>query len=149
MRPYTSPPVALLVRSWNLFHGNTKPPGRQDHLEEMVRLASADEPDVLCFQEVPVWALGRLGAWTGMTSFGVVAAPVRLGPLPSTANLGRAITSLNHGLFRSAFSGQANAILVSRRLRLLDRHVLRLDPLGFRRRESRRLRLRPVARPAR
>ena len=37
----------MLVRSWNLFHGNSFPPGRTSYLEEMVMLASADRPDVL------------------------------------------------------------------------------------------------------
>ena len=41
--------------------------------EGMVRLASADRPDVLCLQEVPVWALPRLGEWSGMQVFGDVA----------------------------------------------------------------------------
>jgi endonuclease/exonuclease/phosphatase family metal-dependent hydrolase len=42
----------LLVRTWNLFHGNTLPPGRKAFLREMVRLASSDRPDVLCLQEI-------------------------------------------------------------------------------------------------
>ena len=33
----------------------------------MVRLATADRPDVLCLQEVPLWALRRLARWSGMT----------------------------------------------------------------------------------
>ena len=36
----------MVVRSWNLFHGNTSPPRRRAYLEEIVRLATADEPDV-------------------------------------------------------------------------------------------------------
>ena len=66
----------MLVRTWNLFHGNTNPPGRRAFLDEMVELATADDPDVLCAQEVPAWALGR---FTG----GDVAARPTLGPLPS------------------------------------------------------------------
>ena len=61
----------MLVRSWNLFHGNTaaaRPP--QPTSSEMVRLAAADEPDVLCLQEVPLWALSRLARWSGMTRCG-------------------------------------------------------------------------------
>jgi len=46
--------VPLLVRTWNLFHGNAVPPERRAFLEEMVRLAAADGPDVLALQEVPV-----------------------------------------------------------------------------------------------
>jgi endonuclease/exonuclease/phosphatase family metal-dependent hydrolase len=30
-------------------------------LERMIELATADQPDVLCLQEVPPWALERLG----------------------------------------------------------------------------------------
>ncbi len=50
----------MIVRSWNLFHGNADPPRRRGYLREMVRRASADEPGVLCLQELPVWALPRL-----------------------------------------------------------------------------------------
>ena len=85
----------LLVRSWNLFHGNTVPLRKTHRLEEMVRLASADAPDVLCLQEVPPWALEELGRWSGMTVLADVAAPPRLGPFPSTAGVGHTITRLN------------------------------------------------------
>jgi 1,2-phenylacetyl-CoA epoxidase catalytic subunit len=60
-----------------------------------------------------------------------------IGPIPVTAELGRHLTDLNPGLFRSAFEGQANAILVRRTI--LARHVLTLNPLGFRLRTARRL----------
>ena len=50
----------MLVRSWNLFHGNTETARRASaYLDEMVELATADDPDVLCLQEIPAWALGR------------------------------------------------------------------------------------------
>jgi len=100
--------VQLLVRTWNLFHGNAVPTQRRAFLEEMVRLATADAPDVLCLQEVPVWALSRLGAWSGMTSIGAIAARPRL----LSAELGRLVTDVHHGLLRSAVTGQANAVLV-------------------------------------
>jgi endonuclease/exonuclease/phosphatase family metal-dependent hydrolase len=101
--------VTLVVRTWNLFHGNTVPPGRRAYLREMVELVTADRPTIVCLQEVPVWALDRLPGWSGgMTSTGIVAAPPRLG----SATLGRLLTGLHHGLLRSAFTGQANAILV-------------------------------------
>jgi endonuclease/exonuclease/phosphatase family metal-dependent hydrolase len=105
--------VVLLVRTWNVFHGNVVPPERRGFLEAMVRLATADAPDVLCLQEVPVWALRRLRRWSGMTALGAVAAPPRL----LSAELGRAVTALHHGLFRSAVTGQANAILLAPSLR--------------------------------
>lgn len=111
-----------------------------------MRLATEDRPDVLCLQEVPVWALERLDDWSAMTSVGDVAARPRLGPLPSTAEVGRAITSLNHGLLRSAFTGQANAILVAPALRIVERRRIVLNTRLFRRRQARWLGLSPVAR---
>jgi endonuclease/exonuclease/phosphatase family metal-dependent hydrolase len=92
----------------------------------MVRLATADEPDVLCLQEVPVWALAHLGAWSGMTAIGAVAARPRL----LSAGLGRLITDLNHGLFRSAFTGQANAVLVAPGLRVHDERSMTISRRG-------------------
>ncbi|MDX6506882.1 MAG: hypothetical protein QOG06_1526 [Gaiellaceae bacterium] len=127
--------MSLLVRTWNVFHGNTSPPERAGHLEEMVRLASEDRPDVLCLQEVPVWALRRIGEWSGMQAFGAVAAR----PLLGSAELGRVITELDHGLFRSAFTGQANAILLGRELRPLASDSIVLNPPSFRRRVAREL----------
>jgi endonuclease/exonuclease/phosphatase family metal-dependent hydrolase len=145
-----SPPklAPLLVRTWNVFHGNAKPPERRAFLEETVRLAAADRPDVLCLQEVPVWALGRLGEWSGMTAVGAVAARPTIGPLPSTAELGRKLTSLDEGRLRSAFSGQANAVLVAAPLRVLDTHTIVLNPRRFRRAQARWLGLDLVARLA-
>ena len=112
----------MLVRSWNLFHGNTSPPGRRAYLEEMVRLVTADEPDVVCLQEVPVWALARLEGWSGMRTLPAVARKPRL-PLA----LGRALTALHTGLFRSLFTGQANALLVRRELGVLLESILVLN----------------------
>jgi endonuclease/exonuclease/phosphatase family metal-dependent hydrolase len=120
----------VLVRSWNLFHGNTKPPQRRAFLDEMIRLATADDPDVLCLQEVPAWALARFTA-------GDVAAR----PRALSARLGGRITDLNHGLLRSAFSGQGNAIEVSPRLRVLSHTHLVLNAYRFRARIARELRL--------
>ena len=57
----------MLVRTWNLFHGNALPPERRTFFDEMITLATADDPDVLCVQEVPVWAAiavaPRLRVW--------------------------------------------------------------------------------------
>lgn len=129
----------MIVRTWNIFHGNTVPPGRRRYVEEMIRLLTRDGPDVVCLQEVPPWALGPIADWSGMQVYGEVAARPTIGPLPSTVALGRAITDRHPGLFRSGFEGQANAILVSRRHAILARHVLTLNPLCFRLREGRRL----------
>jgi len=138
----------VLVRTWNLFHGNANPPERSAFLEQMVRLACADTPDVVCLQEVPVWAIRELRGWSGMTAFGEVAARPSLGPFPSTAGVGRALTSLDHGFLRSAFTGQANAVLVGEGLRCGDASALVLNSRGFRRAQARWLGLDLVARLA-
>ena len=127
--------MALLVRTWNVFHGNAVPPERRGFLEQMVKLATEDQPDALCLQEVPVWALSRLEGWSGMQSFGVVASRPKL----ISAELGRLITELNHGFFRSAFTGQANAILLAPALRPVGEDSIVLNPRSFRRAEAKKL----------
>ncbi len=112
----------MLIRSWNLFHGNTLPPGRRSRLEEMIRLATADGPDALCLQEVPLWALSRLPRWSGMTVRHVVTRRAPLGGL-----LGGAITRLHNGFFRSALAGQANAILLAASFEPVEHRMLRID----------------------
>jgi len=124
------------IRTWNVFHGNTKPTQRRAFVREAVELAVADGPDVVCLQELPAWALTRLAAWSGYAASTALAAPPMLGPLPSTAEIGRAVTSFNAGLFRSAFSGQANAILVTPHLRVLEEHECVLNPRSFRRAQT-------------
>ena len=131
----------MLVRSWNLFHGNTVPPRREAYLDEMVRLATEDDPDVVCFQEVPAWALGRFTVGDG-------AAPPTAGPLRIGARLGKRITDLNHGLLRSAFSGQGNAMSIAPRHRVLSHTKLTLNTRRFRDAQSQRLGLGTVARLA-
>ena len=86
----------MLVRTWNLFHGNTAPPRRRAYLREMVELVTADRPAVVCLQEVPLWALAHLEQWSGMRASGAVAARPRLG----SVELGRLITELDRGRFR-------------------------------------------------
>jgi endonuclease/exonuclease/phosphatase family metal-dependent hydrolase len=120
----------VLVRTWNLFHGNTVPPSRDNYLEEMVRLAAADGPTVLCLQELPLWALPELERWSGMTAFMQVAHRTPLG-----AHLGGRVTALDPGLLRSAVSGQGNAILLDRSLEPFDYHALVLNARGFRSRQ--------------
>jgi endonuclease/exonuclease/phosphatase family metal-dependent hydrolase len=140
--------VTLLVRTWNVFHGNAVPPVRAAFLESMVRRATADGPDVVCLQELPVWALGHLEAWSGMTAVGTVAAAPHLGPLRWPAAVGRVVTELHHGMLRSAFTGQANAVLVARRHHVLETETLVLNPCRFRRGQARWLGLDLVARLA-
>jgi endonuclease/exonuclease/phosphatase family metal-dependent hydrolase len=100
--------MAVFVRSWNLFHGNTLPPTRRSHLREMVELAVSERPDVVCLQEIPLWAVPKLEEWSGLRMFPAVA---RRGLRP--AGLAGWITRLDNGLLRSAITGQANAILVA------------------------------------
>jgi endonuclease/exonuclease/phosphatase family metal-dependent hydrolase len=71
----------------------------------MVELVTGDGPDVVCLQELPVWALGELERWSGMHAVGAVA---RRPLLPFGA---RVVTDLHHGLLRSAVTGEADAIL--------------------------------------
>jgi endonuclease/exonuclease/phosphatase family metal-dependent hydrolase len=97
----------MLVRSWNLYHGMPSPRDRRNHLEELVRLVSSDRPDVVCLQEVPLWGCPYLEDWSGMTAIWRSARRVWFPP-----RLGGWITRLNQGFFRSAVSGQANAILL-------------------------------------
>jgi endonuclease/exonuclease/phosphatase (EEP) superfamily protein YafD len=114
----------------------------------MLRLAVADGPDVVCLQELPLWSFRRLRGWTGMQAFADVAAPARIGPLPSTPSLGRRLTALRPELLRSAFSGQGNAILVRRGLVVEGRARVVLNARGFRRAQGRRLALPALARLA-
>lgn len=131
----------MLIRTWNLFHGNAHPPQRRSFLEEAVRLSVDGGPDVVCLQEIPGWGLTRLAEWSGYGAFATLAARPSVGPLPSTIGIGRALTSLHPGLLRSAFSGQGNAILVAPRLRLVDEHVVTLNARAFRRRQAQWLEL--------
>jgi endonuclease/exonuclease/phosphatase family metal-dependent hydrolase len=124
----------VLIRTWNLYHGNSSPPQRRAFLDEMIRLATADDPDVLCLQEIPAWALPRF------TAAALAARPV------FGAAVGRRLTDLNHGLLRSAFAGQGNAVHVSPRLTVLDRRSSPLNPPKFRGRKARELGLGPRAR---
>jgi endonuclease/exonuclease/phosphatase family metal-dependent hydrolase len=98
----------VLIRSWNVYHGRSYPPGRRGYVGAAVRLASADRPDVLCLQELPLWSLPLLARWSGMQSF-----PARTRRAPLGARAGRALTGTHYGVVRSAFSGQANALLVA------------------------------------
>jgi endonuclease/exonuclease/phosphatase family metal-dependent hydrolase len=120
--------VTILVRTWNLFHGNAVPPERRGYLRQMVELVTADEPGIVCLQEVPVWALRQLQAWSGMRAFGAIAAVPR-----GSAELGRWMTELHHGLLRSALTGQANAMLVAPGLEVAEERTLVISESGERR----------------
>ena len=129
--------MRLLVRTWNLFHGRAVPETGRTDVQSAVRLVTADGPDVVCLQELPVWALGHLSEWSGMRAFGAVAMPALGGPL------GRRVTELDPRRLRSAFTGQANAVLV-RELAVSGHEVLQLNPRALRRRVAARLGL-PLA----
>jgi endonuclease/exonuclease/phosphatase family metal-dependent hydrolase len=109
----------------------------------MVRLAVGDRPAIVCLQELPVWSLGHLEAWSGASVVADVAARPLLGSFPAALELERRVTDLDHALLRSAVTGQANAVLVASPLRVVHRRSLVLNPFTFRRQEARRLRLRP------
>jgi len=84
----------------------------------MIELVSRDRPDVVCLQELPVWALQHLESWSGMHATTAIA---RRPLLPAGA---RAVTALHHGLFRSAFTGEGDAILTRRPARDLGERVV-------------------------
>jgi endonuclease/exonuclease/phosphatase family metal-dependent hydrolase len=146
--------MRLLVRSWNIFHGRTWPETVTTDPEPAVRLICEGEPDVVCLQEVPVWALPYLEAWSGMAATSAVTMRAPGG------RFARRLTETDPRRLRSALTGQANAILVSRQLRVESDDALVLNPRSVRRRKAKQERLsldarlawrrnRRVAQPAR
>ena len=131
--------MPVLIRSWNVYHGRTSPPGRRLYLREMVELASWDRPDVLCLQELPLWSLSELVNWSGMTA---VSAVAKRTPLPRW--LGRALQRHDPTRFRSAVTGQANAILLSPALVPLEHRTVRISDPGRERRVCHAVRLEDV-----
>lgn len=99
--------MRLLVRTWNLYHGRTHPQSDTLHLERMIRLVTADAPDVVALQEVPLWAVDDLENWSGMSAVWAMTMPALLGPLA------RRVTEIDPVRFRSSLTGQANALLVN------------------------------------
>jgi endonuclease/exonuclease/phosphatase family metal-dependent hydrolase len=126
----------VLIRSWNVFHGRTAPTGSGVHLREMVELASADAPDVLCLQELPLWALSRLEHWSGMTALAAVAKRT---PVPRW--LGGILQRHDPRRFRSGVTGQANAILLAPGLEPLEHRTVRISERGRERRVCHAVRL--------
>lgn len=126
----------MLIRSWNVFHGRTSPPASRVFLREMVELATADAPDVVCLQELPLWALERLEEWSGMTARCAVAkrtlVPRRLGGWLQRRDPRR---------FRSAATGQANAILVAPAHSVREHRSARISERGRERRVCHAVRL--------
>lgn len=128
--------MELVVRTWNVFHGNADPPRRVGFLRQMVELVTADGPDVVCLQELPVWALPRIDDWSGMRRFETITRPP-LWPGP----LSKWVTRMHQGFFRSALSGQANAILVAPRHASTDLGHERISDPGAERRVVHAVRL--------
>ena len=89
----------------------------------MIELASHDGPDVLCLQEVPLWALEHLGDWSGGMR---VATTATLAPRLPRRFAGW-ISRRHQGLWRSAIAGQANAILVAPNYTLDELEELRVS----------------------
>jgi endonuclease/exonuclease/phosphatase family metal-dependent hydrolase len=110
----------MLVRTWNLFHGKPSPPGRSAFLRQMIELVIRDDPDVVCLQELPVWALSHLESWSGMHA----ATAVARRPLLPLGVLARAVTAIHHGLIRSAVEGEGDAILTHEPARDLGEKVV-------------------------
>lgn len=95
-------------------------------------MAVEDGPDVVALQEVPVWALDRLESWSAMRAVTAIAM------LPLGGPLARTLTARQPHRLRSLLTGQANALLLSRRLELVGRpRTIRLNPGPFRSREAR------------
>ena len=114
--------MRLLVRSWNLYHGRSHPQTSTLHLERMVRLVTSDAPDVVALQEMPLWAVKRLDDWSGMQASWAMTMPARLGPLA------RRVTETDPVRFRSALTGQANALLVNPHFELGRHRRIVLNP---------------------
>jgi endonuclease/exonuclease/phosphatase family metal-dependent hydrolase len=95
----------------------------------MIELVCEGRPDVVCLQELPVWGISRLDEWSSMQMFTVVARAPRV-----PGRVGVRVTRMNQGFFRSAFVGQANAILVTRSLAVEDRGYLQISDPGRERR---------------
>ncbi len=134
----------LLVRTWNIAHGRDVPPGpeyghaHRKLLGEMADLITADRPDVVMLQEVPVWAASLLRKRTDMGvtlahTYGAHIPFVHI-PLPLAAGewLGNALPDM----VKTQFEGQAQAVLYgpelvlvsARRVQVNSRRHLRGEP---------------------
>ena len=91
----------MIVRTWNIFHGNTVPPGRRRYVEEMIRLVTKDGPDVVCLQEVPPWAFDPIAEWSGGAAICVLAREANaILVAPDHRILSRHVVTLNTPRFR-------------------------------------------------
>src|SRR3954468_20303918 len=101
----------MLIRAWNLYSGNTVPRGRRAYLREMIELIAGDRTGIVCLQEVPAWALERVGGWVGMESVGARTRRPRLGVVAVPGGVGHRISAIHAGRARSGPGGQGNVIL--------------------------------------
>lgn len=101
----------MLIRTWNIHLGNTVPPRRKQHVQEMVELITAGKPDIVALQEVPTWAVKHLGEWSGMQVASARAKRPKLGKIPISAGLGRSLAAPNAGKRSKKYAGKVNAIL--------------------------------------
>jgi len=90
----------------------------------MIRLVSEDEPDVIALQEIPLWGLSRLAAWSGMRAFGAPTKRALFGPLAG------GLHRLDAKRVRSHLTGQANALLVGGRLEASAPRAARISRRG-------------------
>ena len=88
----------------------------------MIRLITADAPDLVALQELPLWSLRSLERWSGMRARSARTMPALLGPL------GRLAARFDPVRFRSAATGQANAILVNPHFTIGEERSLVLNP---------------------
>lgn len=89
----------------------------------MVRLVTADAPDIVALQEVPLWGLGLLERWSGMAVRWAITVPAVF-----VAPLARRLQELDPVRFRSQITGQANALLLNPRFALGEQRLLLLNP---------------------
>ena len=106
------------------------------HLREMVELASQDAPDVLCLQELPLWALSRLEEWSSLTAYTAVAKRTLV-----PRWLGGILQRHDPRRFRSGVTGQANAILLAPAHVPLEHRTIRISERGRERRVCHAVRL--------
>jgi endonuclease/exonuclease/phosphatase family metal-dependent hydrolase len=121
----------VLIRTWNLHLGNTVPRRRKQHVREMVELITADRPDIVALQEVPVWAVKSLGEWSGMQVASARAKRPKLGPVPITAGLGHSLAAPNAGKRSKKYTGKANAILFPKEATVRSHKTITLNTNPF------------------
>jgi Endonuclease/Exonuclease/phosphatase family len=145
----------IRVLTWNIFHAHDGHPdarptwastalgeavdsGTHLHLNRTLvtavgRLLERARPHVAMLQEVPPWAVGRIGELSGMSAISALTAP-RIGPAGLRGRLGR----MNPDLFRT-HEGNANALLVRPPWAFVpgSTEVVRLNPPGLVRRTAR------------